>query len=108
MVFIIRRVSNSVTYIFDNIDYIRSRGYTHGLCTFYIYCLDHHNIESVELPVIESRREVQSEEIISIQSGNRFQGPTDIAVSLDGQVFVCDRNNNRIQVFSIDGTFLRE
>lgn len=38
--------------------------------------------------------------------GGRFQG---IAVSSDGtEVFVADRGNHRIQVFSPDGTFLRE
>ncbi len=31
-----------------------------------------------------------------------------VRVSRDGLVYVCDRNNNRIQVFQRDGTFVTE
>ena len=31
-----------------------------------------------------------------------------VALSKDGQVYVCDRKNNRIQVFKKDGTFVKE
>src|SRR5207249_1695618 len=38
----------------------------------------------------------------------QFMLPHGIAVHPDGRVFVCDRENDRIQVFSPDGEFLAE
>ncbi len=32
--------------------------------------------------------------------------PHSIRVALDGRVYVCDRENNRVQVFTADGAFL--
>ncbi|MEX2269948.1 MAG: hypothetical protein WD690_00665 [Vicinamibacterales bacterium] len=37
-----------------------------------------------------------------------FNAPACVALSKDGLVYVCDRRNNRIQVFRKDGTFVRE
>jgi DNA-binding beta-propeller fold protein YncE len=38
-----------------------------------------------------------------------FRGPVHCAdASNDGMVYVCDRTSNRIQVFKIDGTFVKE
>ena len=31
-----------------------------------------------------------------------------VALSKDGQVYVCDRNHNRIQIFKKDGTYVKE
>jgi DNA-binding beta-propeller fold protein YncE len=38
----------------------------------------------------------------------QFRGVTCVEISRDGMVYVCDRMNNRIQVFQKDGKFLRE
>ncbi|HET9370496.1 MAG TPA: beta-propeller fold lactonase family protein [Vicinamibacterales bacterium] len=38
----------------------------------------------------------------------QFRGVNCVAVSNDGQVYVCDRASNRIQVFKKDGTFVKE
>jgi DNA-binding beta-propeller fold protein YncE len=39
----------------------------------------------------------------------QFRGPVHCAdVSNDGFVYVCDRTSNRIQVFKVDGTFVKE
>src|SRR5439155_24473931 len=38
----------------------------------------------------------------------QFFIPHSIAVSADGRVFVCDRENDRIQIFSPDGEYLTE
>ncbi len=40
--------------------------------------------------------------------GSDFARLTCVALSKDGQVYVCDRKNNRVQVFKRDGTFVRE
>jgi DNA-binding beta-propeller fold protein YncE len=37
-----------------------------------------------------------------------FRDLTCVEISRDGQVYVCDRTSNRIQVFRKDGTFVRE
>jgi DNA-binding beta-propeller fold protein YncE len=37
---------------------------------------------------------------------NQFHLPHSILVDQDGRVYVCDRENNRIQVFSADGQFI--
>jgi len=38
-----------------------------------------------------------------------FRGPVHCAdVSNDGLVYVCDRTSNRLQIFKVDGTFVRE
>ena len=37
-----------------------------------------------------------------------FNAPACVALSKDGLVYVCDRRNNRIQVFRKDGTFVKE
>jgi DNA-binding beta-propeller fold protein YncE len=37
-----------------------------------------------------------------------FRDVTCVEISRDGQVYVCDRSSNRIQVFRKDGTFVRE
>ena len=37
-----------------------------------------------------------------------FRDLTCIDIARDGQVYVCDRSSNRIQVFRKDGTFVRE
>ena len=37
-----------------------------------------------------------------------FNVPSCVKVSKDGMVYVCDRRNNRIQVFRKDGTFVKE
>lgn len=41
-------------------------------------------------------------------NGSEFARLTCVTLSRDGQVYVCDRKNNRIQVFKKDGTFVRE
>jgi len=38
----------------------------------------------------------------------QFRLPHNISISRDGLVYVCDRPNNRIQVFRKDGTFVKE
>ena len=38
----------------------------------------------------------------------QFRTVTNVALSRDGFVYVCDRQSNRIQVFRKDGTFVRE
>ncbi len=38
----------------------------------------------------------------------QFNSPHGIAVSQDGHVYVGDRNNSRIQVFEVDGTYVME
>lgn len=40
-------------------------------------------------------------------SGN-FAKPTGLAVDEDGNLYVCDTLNNRIEIFDADGTFIRE
>ncbi len=40
--------------------------------------------------------------------GTDFGHLSCVALSKDGQVYVCDRANNRIQVFKKDGTFVKE
>ena len=40
--------------------------------------------------------------------GTSFTRVSCVALSKDGLVYVCDRNNNRIQVFKKDGTFVKE
>jgi len=40
--------------------------------------------------------------------GSDFARLSCVSLSKDGQVYVCDRKNNRIQVFKKDGTFVRE
>jgi len=43
------------------------------------------------------------------QSVKQFKNPVHcIRIAKDGLVYVCDRSNNRIQVFRKDGTFVRE
>ncbi|HEX6323869.1 MAG TPA: hypothetical protein VFZ36_09100 [Vicinamibacterales bacterium] len=37
-----------------------------------------------------------------------FNAPACVRISRDGLVYVCDRRNNRIQVFRKDGTFVKE
>ena len=37
-----------------------------------------------------------------------FNVPACVKLSKDGQVYVCDRRNNRIQIFSKDGKFVKE
>jgi len=39
---------------------------------------------------------------------DQFRSVTCAALSNDGRVYVCDRGNNRIQVFQTDGTFVSE
>ena len=41
-------------------------------------------------------------------NGTPFARLACVALSKDGQVYVCDRKNNRVQVFKKDGTFVRE
>lgn len=38
----------------------------------------------------------------------QFQTVSCVTIAKDGQVYVCDRKNDRIQVFKKDGTFLKE
>jgi DNA-binding beta-propeller fold protein YncE len=40
--------------------------------------------------------------------GTPFNVPASVKLSKDGQAYVADRRNNRIQVFKKDGTFVRE
>ena len=42
------------------------------------------------------------------QGPGQFHLPHGIAVAADGRVFVCDRENDRIQIFSPDGEYLSE
>jgi DNA-binding beta-propeller fold protein YncE len=41
-------------------------------------------------------------------SPRQFNLVHDVVISSDGRVYVADRNNNRIQVFTADGTFVKE
>ena len=44
-----------------------------------------------------------------MQSVKQFQNPVHcVRIARDGLVYVCDRRNNRIQVFRKDGTFVKE
>jgi hypothetical protein len=38
----------------------------------------------------------------------QFRSPSCVKIARDGSVYVCDRQNNRIQVFKKDGTFVKE
>jgi DNA-binding beta-propeller fold protein YncE len=38
----------------------------------------------------------------------QFRDPYCVKIAKDGQVYVCDRSSNRIQVFRKDGTFVKE
>jgi DNA-binding beta-propeller fold protein YncE len=38
----------------------------------------------------------------------QFRSPSCVRIARDGSVYVCDRQNNRIQVFKKDGTFIKE
>ncbi len=42
------------------------------------------------------------------QASQQFNTPHGVTISDDGVVYVADRANNRIQTFTIDGTFLKE
>jgi len=42
------------------------------------------------------------------QASQQFNTPHGVTISSDGVVYVADRANNRIQTFTIDGTFLKE
>ena len=44
----------------------------------------------------------------SAPAADQFRSVTCAALSSDGLVYVCDRGNNRIQVFRTDGTFVAE
>jgi DNA-binding beta-propeller fold protein YncE len=41
-------------------------------------------------------------------NGTPFRTVSCVSVARDGQVYVCDRQNNRLQVFRADGTFVKE
>jgi DNA-binding beta-propeller fold protein YncE len=41
-------------------------------------------------------------------SAKQFRYPHGVELSKDGQVYVADRSNNRVQVFRKDGTFVKE
>ena len=41
-------------------------------------------------------------------AASQFRAPSCVALTRTGEVFVCDRESNRIQVFKKDGTFVRE
>jgi DNA-binding beta-propeller fold protein YncE len=41
-------------------------------------------------------------------NGDAFKTISCVKLSKDGMVYVCDRQNNRIQVFKKDGTFVKE
>jgi DNA-binding beta-propeller fold protein YncE len=41
-------------------------------------------------------------------AAKQFRVPSCVELSKDGLVYVCDRRNNRIQVFRKDGTFVKE
>ena len=41
-------------------------------------------------------------------AAKQFRAPSCVKLSKDGFVYVCDRRNNRIQVFRKDGTFVKE
>src|SRR5712692_7824482 len=45
---------------------------------------------------------------VSGKGPGQFHLPHGIAVAADGRVFVCDRENDRIQIFSPDGEYLAE
>lgn len=40
--------------------------------------------------------------------GKQFRGPTCVKIAKDGMVYVCDKGNDRVQVFSKDGKFVKE
>lgn len=44
----------------------------------------------------------------SAPPAKQFRVPSCVALSADGLVYVCDRGNNRVQVFRKDGTFVKE
>lgn len=44
----------------------------------------------------------------SAPPAKQFRVPSCVKLSMDGLVYVCDRRNDRIQVFRKDGTFVRE
>jgi tripartite motif-containing protein 71 len=42
------------------------------------------------------------------EGDSQFDSPCGVAVDEEGRVFVCDRSNHRVQVFSKDGAFVRK
>jgi DNA-binding beta-propeller fold protein YncE len=42
----------------------------------------------------------------SMKKSNQFMGPADLAVDSDDNIFVTDRDNDRVQVFTNNGTFI--
>lgn len=45
---------------------------------------------------------------VGAPAAKQFSGLSCLALSRSGELFVCDRDSNRIQVFKKDGTFVRE
>eukprot|EP00058_Branchiostoma_floridae_P005500 XP_002590988.1 hypothetical protein BRAFLDRAFT_69461 [Branchiostoma floridae] len=67
----------------------------------------------VQMPSTESPKggNVDARVIIFGGEGSergKFKGSFGVAVSADGEVFVADRENQRIQVFNMNGAFLRD
>lgn len=44
----------------------------------------------------------------SVESAKQFRSVSCVRIAKDGAVYVCDRQNNRIQVFQKDGKFVKE
>eukprot|EP00058_Branchiostoma_floridae_P000674 XP_002586162.1 hypothetical protein BRAFLDRAFT_109858 [Branchiostoma floridae] len=59
----------------------------------------------------QRQREPQSQRVTFGGKGSgtgKFQGPVGVAVSDEGEIFVADYWNQRIQVFTLQGTFVRQ
>ena len=39
-------------------------------------------------------------------ANGEFSRPTDVAVDLDGDIYVCDRGNNRVQLFNAEARYV--
>lgn len=77
-----------------------------------VYLCDTGNNRVLELERTASDRLELVREITGFQGGdtgiNTFSGPTDVAVTEDGFLFICDKNNNRILKLDMELNYVTE
>ncbi|KAI8509634.1 hypothetical protein Bbelb_120620 [Branchiostoma belcheri] len=59
----------------------------------------------------QSQKELQPQRVTFGGEGSekgKFNGPAGITASEEGEIFVADRGNHRVQVFTLQGTFVRQ